>query len=108
MKDWVENERPDYLDVAFTSERSVEDEVDRVSKAEINTIVISYAVMFIYIAISLGRIRSFKTLMVIDFLQVLSFFFGIFCTPFFIAITILALFFCRWIVKLCLELLVYL
>lgn len=64
MKQWVEKEKPDYLDVAFTSERSVEDEVDRVSKAEIDTIIISYAVMFVYIAIALGRIRSFKTLLV--------------------------------------------
>lgn len=63
MKDWDENERPSYLDVAFSSERSVEDEVERVSNAEVETIIISYAVMFVYIAIALGRLRSLKTIM---------------------------------------------
>lgn len=67
MKEWDQNERPEFLDVAFSSERSVEDEVDRVSKAELLTIVISYAVMFVYIAIALGRLRSISTLLVIIF-----------------------------------------
>lgn len=52
------------MDIAYSSERSVEDELDRVSQAEISTVIISYAAMFVYIAIALGHIRSFRTLLV--------------------------------------------
>lgn len=64
MKEWDEansKNSESMLDIAFSAERSVEDEVARVSEAELMTIVISYIVMFVYIAIALGRIRSFKT-----------------------------------------------
>jgi len=43
--------------VAYSSERSIEDELARETSADIPTIIISYAAMFLYIAISLG---SFK------------------------------------------------
>lgn len=52
------------MDVAFSSERSIEDELERVSKAEVYTVIISYGVMFAYIAIALGHFRSFSTLLV--------------------------------------------
>lgn len=52
------------MDVAFSSERSVEDELERVSQAEVYTVIISYGVMFAYIAIALGHFRSFSTLLV--------------------------------------------
>ncbi|XP_017769241.1 PREDICTED: Niemann-Pick C1 protein-like [Nicrophorus vespilloides] len=51
------------MDIAFSAERSIEDEVERVSKSEMVTILISYAVMFIYIAIMLGHFRSFRTIL---------------------------------------------
>jgi Niemann-Pick C1 protein len=38
--------------------------LDRTSKAEAFTVLISYAVMFVYISIALGRIRSLKTILV--------------------------------------------
>lgn len=74
LKEWDVKKRPSFIDMAFSSERSVEDELERVSKAEMFTVVISYAVMFAYIAIALGHFRSFKTILVglrfyVDFFQ---------------------------------------
>ena len=64
MKNWTENEMPAFMSVAFSSERSIQDELERVSQAEMITVVISYAVMFVYIAVALGHFRSLKTLLV--------------------------------------------
>lgn len=52
------------LTIAFSAERSIEDEIDRESNSDISTIVISYAIMFIYISLALGHIHSFRRLMV--------------------------------------------
>lgn len=52
------------LDIAFTSERSIEDELDRGSKSDIFTILVSYLIMFFYIAISLGHVESYKRAMI--------------------------------------------
>ena len=54
MQNYSKTEMPDFMDVAFYSERSIEDELDRTSKSEISTIVISYLVMFLYLRSSLG------------------------------------------------------
>ncbi|XP_077302382.1 NPC intracellular cholesterol transporter 1 homolog 1b-like [Arctopsyche grandis] len=64
MKNFDANLKPEFMDLAFSAERSIEDELDRVSQAEAGTAIISYAVMFVYIALSLGNIRSMKTIMV--------------------------------------------
>ena len=64
MKDWVINKKPDYMDLAFTSERSIEDELDRESKSDIKTILVSYLIMFCYISISLGQFKSCNQLLV--------------------------------------------
>ncbi|XP_066583703.1 NPC intracellular cholesterol transporter 1 homolog 1b-like isoform X2 [Prorops nasuta] len=58
MKNWDTNERPEFMDVAYSAERSIEDELDRTSKAEISTMIVSYLVMFLYIAIALGKFRK--------------------------------------------------
>lgn len=47
--------KPSYMDVAYYSERSVEDELDRESHSDVLTIAISYLVMFVYIIFTLGR-----------------------------------------------------
>lgn len=52
------------LTIAFSAERSIEDELDRESDSDISTIVISYAIMFIYISLALGHIHSFRRVMV--------------------------------------------
>lgn len=67
IKDWDVNEKPDYMDIAYSAERSIEDEIKRLSFSEIRTIVISYLIMFLYISIALGRIFSCKDVMVIFF-----------------------------------------
>lgn len=64
MKDWEANEKPQYMDMAYSAERSIEDEIERLSYSEVKTIVISYLIMFLYISIALGRIVSCKNLLV--------------------------------------------
>ena len=56
MQNWTATNKSKYLDVAFTSERSIEDELNRESKSDISTILVSYLLMFAYIAISLGHV----------------------------------------------------
>lgn len=70
MKDWSENKKPSMMEVAFSAERSVEDEIARTSTSEMGTVAISYLVMFIYIAIALGRYSTFDSrFFVSDFYQ---------------------------------------
>lgn len=58
MAKWVVNDRPKFMDVAYSTEKSIQDELDRTSKAEVTTMVISYILMFVYISIALGKVRS--------------------------------------------------
>ncbi|XP_045523161.1 NPC intracellular cholesterol transporter 1 isoform X2 [Pieris brassicae] len=64
MKNYTENEMPAYMDIAYTSERSIEDELDRESSSDISTILVSYFIMFAYIAISLGRFTTCSRLLI--------------------------------------------
>jgi len=64
MQKWVKTAKPDFMDVAFSSERSLQDEIERVSNSEISTVVISYTVMFLYISFSLGRFTGWSTYLV--------------------------------------------
>ncbi|XP_076222657.1 Niemann-Pick type C-1a isoform X4 [Nomia melanderi] len=64
MKNWTANEKPAYMDVAFTSERSIEDELNRESQSDVLTILVSYIIMFAYIAISLGQIKTCSRLLI--------------------------------------------
>ncbi|KAI4905204.1 hypothetical protein NFI96_011036 [Prochilodus magdalenae] len=52
------------LNISFSSERSIEDEINRESQSDISTIIISYVIMFVYVSLALGHIRSFHTLLV--------------------------------------------
>uniref|UniRef100_A0A2A4K8N4 SSD domain-containing protein n=1 Tax=Heliothis virescens TaxID=7102 RepID=A0A2A4K8N4_HELVI len=61
LHDYRDNWKKDFVSVAFSTERSIEDEIQRVSVAEAVPIAISYILMFIYVTLSLGNIRSFKT-----------------------------------------------
>ncbi|XP_017872469.1 PREDICTED: Niemann-Pick C1 protein [Drosophila arizonae] len=56
--DFLKDYKSEYLDIAFSAERSIQDAIVELSEGEVSTVVISYVVMFIYVAISLGRIRS--------------------------------------------------
>jgi len=64
MSNWTANEKPEYMEVGYAAERSIKDELDRQSKSDVLTILISYSIMFLYIAFSLGQFRSFSTLLV--------------------------------------------
>ncbi|OXB56393.1 hypothetical protein ASZ78_004926 [Callipepla squamata] len=52
------------LTISFSSERSIEDEINRESNSDVSTVVISYVVMFVYISIALGHIQSWGRLLV--------------------------------------------
>lgn len=54
MQHYIKELKPDFIDVAFYSQRSIQDELERTSKSEISTIVISYLLMFLYLRLSLG------------------------------------------------------
>ncbi|XP_055296529.1 NPC intracellular cholesterol transporter 1 homolog 1b [Sitodiplosis mosellana] len=51
------------LDIAFSAERSIQDAIEEMSEAETSTVLISYGVMFLYVAVALGNFKSFKTLL---------------------------------------------
>ncbi|XP_035285995.1 NPC intracellular cholesterol transporter 1 [Anguilla anguilla] len=61
---FVKNYSNPNLTIAFSSERSIEDEIDRESASDITTIIISYAIMFLYISLALGHIHSLRRLLV--------------------------------------------
>lgn len=47
------------MDIAFTSERSIQDGIEEISTAEVGTVLVSYLIMFLYVALALGKIKSF-------------------------------------------------
>ena len=65
MKKWEANKTlSSNLTVAYTSERSIQDEISRASESDVATIAISYCLMFLYIAVGLGQFRSLGRMMV--------------------------------------------
>lgn len=52
------------MDIAFSSERSIQDAIEELSDAESITVIISYSVMLVYVSIALGKYKSFKTIFV--------------------------------------------
>ena len=65
MKDWAsKEENMKYMDVAFTAERAIEDELNRETYMDVAIIALSYILMFAYITFSLGRITTLKRFMV--------------------------------------------
>jgi Niemann-Pick C1 protein len=63
MKNYTAQPHPD-IEVAFKAERSIEDELDRESHSDVSTIAVSYIIMFAYIALALGQIRTCGRLLV--------------------------------------------
>ena len=57
VKYWQSNPLAANYTVAFSAQRSVEDELARESNADIPTVIISYSAMFLYVAISLGSLK---------------------------------------------------
>ena len=65
LKDWEQNpENTKHMEISFYTERSVEDELIRQTSGDVKTIVISYVVMFVYIAIALGKFTSWRNILV--------------------------------------------
>lgn len=64
MQNWTASNKPDFMNIAFTSERSIEDELQRESQSDISTILVSYLIMFAYIAISLGHVEHFSRILI--------------------------------------------
>lgn len=52
------------MDIAFRTERSIEDELVRMSKSDVPTVIISYIIMFLYIALALGHTNQLKRLLI--------------------------------------------
>lgn len=53
-----DEEISEYMDIAFYCERSIEDELKRESVSDVATILISYLIMFIYVAVALGNLSA--------------------------------------------------
>lgn len=64
MKNWTSSNKSLNMDIAFTSERSIEDELYRESQSDVSTILVSYILMFAYIACSLGHVREIRTALI--------------------------------------------
>ena len=52
------------LQLAYSSERSVKDEIAKSSESQVITVLLSYLLMFAYIAIGLGQMKSMGRLLV--------------------------------------------
>uniref|UniRef100_A0A7G3ABJ9 Putative cholesterol transport protein n=1 Tax=Lutzomyia longipalpis TaxID=7200 RepID=A0A7G3ABJ9_LUTLO len=58
---FLKNYESDIMEIAFSAERSIQDGIQELSEAEMSTVIISYAVMFVYIMIALGKISGIRT-----------------------------------------------
>ena len=59
LKKWEKEEGAKLnLSIAYSSEYSLQDEIRRASESDVSTVLLSYTLMFIYIAISLGQYRA--------------------------------------------------
>ena len=52
------------ISIAYSSERSIQDELETASKADVWTMLGSYLLMFGYIAVGLGQFRSLRRILV--------------------------------------------
>lgn len=53
-----------HMEIAFSAERSIQDAITELSEAESYTVIISYSLMFLYVAIALGKIKELRTFLV--------------------------------------------
>ena len=64
MKDYVKNPKNSNLTISYHAERSIQDELERESKTDVITILVSYLIMFLYITVALGQYTDCSTIMV--------------------------------------------
>ncbi|KAG8196482.1 hypothetical protein JTE90_012299 [Oedothorax gibbosus] len=62
--EYMKNYKNPDMDIAYSSEQSIQAELDRESETDEATILISYLVMFAYVSITLGQYHSFGSLFV--------------------------------------------
>ncbi|XP_066435716.1 NPC intracellular cholesterol transporter 1 [Eleutherodactylus coqui] len=62
--EFVKNYNNTNLSIAFSTERSIEDEINRESASDVTTVLISYALMFVYISLALGNIGHCSSILV--------------------------------------------
>ena len=60
--DFLKNYSNPNMNISFSTERSIQDELDRESQSDITTILISYIAMFLYITLTLGSYKVAKHL----------------------------------------------
>ncbi|GFR77232.1 niemann-Pick C1 protein, partial [Elysia marginata] len=70
MKNYTED-HPE-VEIAFSSERSIEDEIERESNSDIMTILASYLIMFAYITLMLGQYRRLDRILITIFICLLT------------------------------------
>lgn len=61
---FMKNYTNDKMDIAYSAERSIQDGIEEISSAESVTVIISYLVMFIYVAFALGQFKGLGTFLV--------------------------------------------
>lgn len=64
MQNYTQSNVSKHMDIGFKSERSIEDELYRESQSDVSTILVSYIIMFAYIAISLGHVEHFSRILI--------------------------------------------
>lgn len=52
------------LTIAFLSENSIKDELDRESRSDVYTVLASYLIMFLYVSVALGQFHSWNSVFV--------------------------------------------
>ena len=55
LNEYLLNYSHPFMDIAFRSERSIEDELERMSQSDVPTVIVSYVIMFLYISLALGN-----------------------------------------------------
>ncbi|RXG72798.1 Niemann-Pick C1 protein [Armadillidium vulgare] len=55
LNEYLANYSHPWMDIAFRTERSIEDELERMSKSDVPTVIVSYIIMFLYISLALGN-----------------------------------------------------
>ncbi|KAM4687373.1 NPC intracellular cholesterol transporter 1 [Discoglossus pictus] len=61
---FVKNYNNSNLSIAFSAERSIEDELNRESTSDVTVVLISYAAMFVYISLALCHFNHCSTILV--------------------------------------------
>ncbi|XP_053383047.1 NPC intracellular cholesterol transporter 1-like [Mercenaria mercenaria] len=61
---FIKNYKNPNMTISFSAERSIQDELDRESRSDVWTIVLSYLIMFGYITIALGQFHGLDTILI--------------------------------------------